>query len=66
MDEKIDRFIDLIQVEVHEDVKQHVFENNSKFVMKYLEKPVTDYIVAMVIDNLLSKSILNIDEEIKQ
>jgi|TARA_B110000263_G_C15275338_1_gene495596 hypothetical protein len=65
MDEKIDRFIDLIQVEVHEDIKQHVFENNSKFVMKHLEKPVTDYVVAMVIDNLLSKSILHL-EEIKQ
>ena len=64
MKTNLDRFIDLIQYEVNEDIKKHVLETNSHIVLEHLGKPVVDYVVAMVIDNLCSKALIDMDKEI--
>lgn len=57
------RFISLIQAEVADDIKEHVFNSDasyedSKMAYDHLSTPVVNYIVAMVLDNLLRKDLL--------
>jgi len=56
--DNIDRFIELIQVEVNDDIKMHVLDNKSIHLMEHLSKPVVNYVVAMVLDNLCKKALL--------
>lgn len=67
MDEKLDNFILLIQAEVIDDIRDHVYSGNSKIsdkhkVMKTLPKPVTDYVTSMVLDNLMRKELLLLED----
>lgn len=64
VDPDIERFIEMIQEEVSEDIREHVYTSHSKneekvMVMKLLARPITDYVTAMLIDNLMSKEILS-------
>jgi hypothetical protein len=59
----MERFIRLIQAEVVDDIKEHVFNGDasyedSKMAYNHLSTPVVNYIVAMVLDNLLRKDLL--------
>ena len=62
--DKLQRFILMIQAEVADDIRTHVHEsktslgNEKKMVMQLLQKPITDYIVSMVLDNLLQKELI--------
>lgn len=60
----IERFITMIQEEVSDDIREHVHISQSDseekvMVMKLLARPITDYVTAMLIDNLMSKDILS-------
>jgi hypothetical protein len=56
--DNIDRFIELIQFEVNDDIKMHVLDNKSIHLMEHLQEPVVNYVVAMVLDNLCKKALL--------
>ena len=64
IDPDIERFIQMIQEEVSDDIREHVYTSQSDktekvMVMKLLARPITDYVTAMLIDNLMSKDILS-------
>lgn len=64
VDPDIERFIQMIQEEVSDDIREHVYtsqsdKNEKVMVMKLLARPITDYVTAMLIDNLMSKDILS-------
>lgn len=66
IDPDIERFIQMIQEEVSDDIREHVYtsqsdKNEKVMVMKLLARPITDYVTAMLIDNLMSKDILSED-----
>ena len=50
--DNISKFIELIQIEVNDDIRQHVLTNSSRHLMEHLQEPVVNYVVAMVLDNL--------------
>jgi hypothetical protein len=64
VDPDIERFIQMIQEEISDDIREHVYtsqsdKNEKVMVMKLLARPITDYVTAMLIDNLMSKDILS-------
>lgn len=64
--DNISKFIELIQVEVNDDIRQHVLKNSSRHLMEHLQEPVVNYVVAMVLDNLCKKALLGDDYLSKQ
>jgi len=71
IDDRIERFIDMVQTEVIDDIREHVHSSINKndekhMVMKLLAKPITDYVIAMTIDNLLTKELLDPKEIIDE